>query len=92
MISRCESEALRQRITAEGFELISLDQSYPDLFDLDFTISTLNKLKPKIKILKRFLFKRRHSFYEAKRNRFTTCFHGCQEFPLIQREFRNLHN
>jgi UDP-2,4-diacetamido-2,4,6-trideoxy-beta-L-altropyranose hydrolase len=44
-ISRCESAALRQRITAEGFELISLDKSCPDPFDLDFTISTLNKLK-----------------------------------------------
>ena len=43
-ISRCESETLRKRIRAEGFDFISLDRSYPDPFDLAFTISTLNKL------------------------------------------------
>jgi len=44
-ISHCDSAALKDRITAEGITLISLDKPHPDPFDLDFTISTLNKLK-----------------------------------------------
>jgi UDP-2,4-diacetamido-2,4,6-trideoxy-beta-L-altropyranose hydrolase len=44
-ISHCESDALGKRITAEGINLISLDKPRPDPLDLDFTISTLNKLK-----------------------------------------------
>lgn len=54
-ISHCESDALRQRITTKRFDFISLDKSYPDPFDLDFTISTLNKLKAQNSTVKTWL-------------------------------------
>jgi UDP-2,4-diacetamido-2,4,6-trideoxy-beta-L-altropyranose hydrolase len=44
-ISHCESEALRQRLTAEGFDFVSLDKSHPDPFDWHFTSGILAKLK-----------------------------------------------
>jgi len=54
-ISHCESEALRKRIIAEGIDLISVDKSHPDPFDIDFTISTLNKRKANNSTLKTWL-------------------------------------
>jgi UDP-2,4-diacetamido-2,4,6-trideoxy-beta-L-altropyranose hydrolase len=44
-ISHCEIEALCKRITAEGFDFISIAKSYPDPFDIDFIISTINKVQ-----------------------------------------------
>jgi UDP-2,4-diacetamido-2,4,6-trideoxy-beta-L-altropyranose hydrolase len=44
-ICHCESEALRQRISAEGINLILLHKPHPDPFDIDLTVSTLNQLK-----------------------------------------------
>jgi UDP-2,4-diacetamido-2,4,6-trideoxy-beta-L-altropyranose hydrolase len=43
-ISHCESEALGQRLTAEGFAFISLAKSHPDPFDLNFTLGMVHKL------------------------------------------------
>ena len=43
-ISHCESEALGQRLTAEGFDFISLGKSHPDPFDLNFTLGMVHKL------------------------------------------------
>lgn len=40
-ISHCESEALRARISKEGFEFIYLEKVHPDPFDLDRTLSLL---------------------------------------------------
>jgi len=54
-ISHCESDVLRQRLTAEGFGFICLDKSHPDSSDLDFTLSTLNKLKAQNSTLKTWL-------------------------------------
>lgn len=44
-LSRCVSNALRKRITAEGFDFISLDKSHPDPFDIDFTLAEVDRLK-----------------------------------------------
>jgi UDP-2,4-diacetamido-2,4,6-trideoxy-beta-L-altropyranose hydrolase len=44
-ISRCESETLRKRITAEGFGFSSLDKFHPDPSDIEFTLAVLSKLK-----------------------------------------------
>ena len=44
-ISHCESDALRQRIRAEGIDFISLDKSHPDPFDWNLTRGILDKLK-----------------------------------------------
>ena len=44
-LSHCESEALQKHITAEGFDFIFLDKPHPDPFDIDFTMSTLSKIK-----------------------------------------------
>jgi UDP-2,4-diacetamido-2,4,6-trideoxy-beta-L-altropyranose hydrolase len=55
LISHCESEALRKRITGEGFDFISMDKPHPDPFDIEFTISTLNKLKGQNSTLKTWL-------------------------------------
>ena len=44
-ISRCESEALRQHLTAEGIDLIPLDKSHPDPVDWHFTRGILERLK-----------------------------------------------
>jgi len=44
-ISRCESQALQQRLLAEGFEVFPLDKPYPDPGDWDFTRGLLDTLK-----------------------------------------------
>ena len=44
-ISRCEIEALRQRIIDEGFDFISIGQSHPDPSDLGHTLEILEQLK-----------------------------------------------
>jgi UDP-2,4-diacetamido-2,4,6-trideoxy-beta-L-altropyranose hydrolase len=44
-ISHCESEALRQRIRAEGIDLHALVKSYPDSFDWNFTQDILDQIK-----------------------------------------------
>jgi UDP-2,4-diacetamido-2,4,6-trideoxy-beta-L-altropyranose hydrolase len=44
-ISHCESEALRQRIRAEGIDLISLAKAHPDPFDWNLTRGILDNLK-----------------------------------------------
>ena len=44
-ISHCESEPLRKRIIAAGIDLISLDKSYPDPSDWNFTRGILDRLK-----------------------------------------------
>ena len=43
-ISTCESKSLRNRITDEGFELVSIKESYPDPVDFETTVSTINHL------------------------------------------------
>ena len=43
-ISACESESLRNRITDEGFKLVTIKDSYPDRTDLITTLSTINDL------------------------------------------------
>ncbi len=54
-ISHCESEALRKRLDAEGFGFIGLKRTSPDPFDLDFTLSTLDKLKAQNSTLQTWL-------------------------------------
>jgi len=44
-ISHCESDALRQRLIAEGIDLISVDKSHPDPADWNFTSGILDQLK-----------------------------------------------
>ncbi len=44
-ISHCESDALQKRITAEGFDLITLENPHPDPLDCNFTLATLKALK-----------------------------------------------
>lgn len=43
-ISCCENRALQKRITAEGLDFISVEKPHPDPFDIDFTITTIEKL------------------------------------------------
>ena len=43
-ISRCESEAIRQRLIAEGMDFIPLEKSHPDTSDLECTIGTLEEI------------------------------------------------
>lgn len=43
-ISHCKNDALRQRITAEGFDFISLDKPHPDPLDINFTLGMVKKL------------------------------------------------
>lgn len=42
-LSRCESEALRQRIIDEGFDFISVKKHHPDPSDLSQTLSVLKR-------------------------------------------------
>jgi len=44
-ISYCESDALRQRISAEGIDLISLDKPHPDPFDWNLTRGILDQIR-----------------------------------------------
>jgi UDP-2,4-diacetamido-2,4,6-trideoxy-beta-L-altropyranose hydrolase len=44
-ISRCESEALRGRIIQEGFKFIAIENSHPDLSDLDCMMGIFEQLK-----------------------------------------------
>ena len=41
-ISGCENKILRNRITDEGFQLISIENSYPNASDLETTLLTIN--------------------------------------------------
>ena len=41
-ISSCESESLRNRITDEGFQLVSIEKPYPEPDDLETTLLTIN--------------------------------------------------
>jgi UDP-2,4-diacetamido-2,4,6-trideoxy-beta-L-altropyranose hydrolase len=43
-ISRCESEAIRQRLITEGMDFIPLEKSHPDASDLECTIGTLDEI------------------------------------------------
>ncbi len=43
-ISYCESDTLRDRITAEGFDFIALKNPHPDPLDCDFTLAMLKQL------------------------------------------------
>ena len=45
-LSRCDSEHLRQRIIAEGFDLISIDECHPHPSDLDQIFEILNRHVP----------------------------------------------
>lgn len=42
-ISHCKSELLLKRITAEKFELISLENPHPDTRDIEVTLNTLSR-------------------------------------------------
>lgn len=42
-ISSCESKDLCGRINAEGFDIVLLDNAYPDPSDIIFTINTVNR-------------------------------------------------
>lgn len=44
-ISHCSSDALRQRLSVEGFELISLDKPHPDPVDWSLTKGILDQLQ-----------------------------------------------
>ena len=41
-VTRCQNEALRNRIRAGGFEIVSLEVSHPSPSDLETTAATLN--------------------------------------------------
>jgi UDP-2,4-diacetamido-2,4,6-trideoxy-beta-L-altropyranose hydrolase len=43
-ISHCESDALQKRISAEGFDLITLENPHPDPLDCNLTLATLKAL------------------------------------------------
>ena len=44
-LSYCDSEALRQRIIDEGFDLIPIEKPHPDPYDLSYTLDVLEQLK-----------------------------------------------
>ena len=41
-ICACEDEFLQNKITNEGFELVYIEDSYPNPFDLEITNKTIN--------------------------------------------------
>ena len=45
-LSRCESQVLQNRIIAEGFQLISIKNPYPDTSDLEQTLRALKLYAP----------------------------------------------
>lgn len=46
-LSHCESEELRGRILSDDFDLIPLERSHPDPFDLEYTVGILHQLSTK---------------------------------------------
>jgi UDP-2,4-diacetamido-2,4,6-trideoxy-beta-L-altropyranose hydrolase len=44
-LSYCDSEALRQRIIDEGFDLIPIEKPHPDPHDLSYTLDVFEQLK-----------------------------------------------